>query len=53
MKTKKISHVEATLNAIDFDQFWARVLKRVAPLIKANEEVRRRSLEKAGSTVLD
>ncbi len=37
---------QRTLNGIDFEKFWERVIEKVAPFVAANEQMRAKSLEK-------
>jgi len=51
-RKKAVQAVQRTLDGIDFEKFWERVLTNVAPLVRANELVRARSLSKAATHVL-
>jgi hypothetical protein len=51
--TDDLQAAQRTLNGITFDEFWDRVIRRVAPKADANARIRSRSLAKAGHHVLD
>lgn len=47
-----VAAAKRTLTSIDMDQFWGRVIRRVAPKAEANERIRAQSFAKAGHHVL-
>lgn len=49
---KALMAVQETLNAINEGAFWRKVMRRVGPLMEANERVRFKSYAAAHNKVL-
>lgn len=46
-----VQSLQRTLDGIDWDKFWERVIKRVTPRVEANERIRAKSLEHGWKSV--